>query len=150
MRRALLSCGAPIALALSLCVAINSPANAETLLCVQEVAGGLKFLDGSWRGIQFSNPGGSQYAITSTAQEPNKYVVKELGKSFEMFTCERYKLASGQAISRLYCGGPAWGMVIDLEKLRYVEIYSHGYIEDDQSGKNTPLVGGGKCSVIHP
>ncbi len=125
-------------------------AHAETLLCAQEVAGGLKYLNGAWMGTPFNNNNASQYAITSQPSDPMKYSVKELGKSIEVFSCDRYRLPNGDLMDALYCGGPAWGMVINFSKLRYVEMYSHGYINDDRSGDNTPFVAGGKCSVINP
>ncbi|MGO6875578.1 hypothetical protein ACCS85_27620 [Rhizobium ruizarguesonis] len=148
-RRRFLSCGAPIAFAISLCVAINSPANAETLLCVEDVAGGLKFLDGEWQGVKFK-VGGSQFAITASASNSLTYQVKQIGKDTVQFTCNRLKFESGSLSDQMYCGGLDYGMVINFARLRYVEVYSLGYIEDDRSGQNTPSVTGGKCSTINP
>ncbi|MBY3388502.1 hypothetical protein [Rhizobium laguerreae] len=149
MRRRFLSCRASIAFVLSTCVFFSSRANAETLLCVEDVAGGLKFLDGEWQGVKFK-VGGSQFAITATASDPLNYQVKQIGKDIVQFTCNRFKFESGALSDQMYCGGLGYGMVINFARLRYVEVYSLGYIEDDRSGQNTPSVTGGKCSTINP
>ncbi|NLS03584.1 hypothetical protein HGP14_09460 [Rhizobium sp. P32RR-XVIII] len=124
------------------------PAKAETLLCVEQISGGLKFLDGEWRSTTFrlSNP---QYVVSPKNGEPNTYEVKQLGKSYPDFTCER-KVVDGQPSEQMACGGLGYGMLINFNALRFVEIYTFGYIEDDRSGGNTPFVTGGQCSAISP
>lgn len=138
-----------MALAISLGSAGAVPAHAETLLCVEDVAGGLKFVDGQWQGVKFKT-GATQYAITASASDPLTYQVKQIGKDYAQFTCTRLKFDGGVLSEQISCGGLGYGMIINFAKLRYVEVYSLGYIDDDRSGQNTPSITGGKCSTISP
>ncbi|NKK53839.1 hypothetical protein [Rhizobium leguminosarum] len=136
-------------MAISLGLAGTVPAHAETLLCVEDVAGGLRFVDGQWQGVRFKT-GATQYAITAPASDPLIYQVKQIGKDDVQFTCSRLKFVNGTLSDQISCGGLGWGMIINFAKLRYVEVYSLGYIDDDRSGQNTPSITGGKCSTISP
>ncbi|MBX5148503.1 hypothetical protein [Rhizobium lentis] len=138
-----------IAFAISVSWAGVVTAHAETLLCVEDVAGGLRFIDGQWQGVKFKT-GATQYAITATASDPLTYQVKQIGKDFVQFTCSRFKFDNGTLSDQIICGGLGYGMIINFAKLRYVEVYSLGYIDDDRSGQNTPSITGGKCSTISP
>jgi hypothetical protein len=126
---------------------VTHHACADTLLCVEEVAGGLKFVDGRWKGVPF-NTGMNQLVVTSS--DNRSYEVKRVGENHPTHRCERSRLPDGSLVDQIVCGGLGYGMLINFEKLRYVEIYSLGYIEDDQSGDNTPSVTGGKCTTIAP
>ncbi|MGR8923887.1 hypothetical protein ACU8MB_09070 [Rhizobium leguminosarum] len=138
-----------IAFAISVGLAGAVPAHAETLLCVEDVAGGLRFVDGQWQGVKFKT-GATQYAITAPASDPLTYQVKQIGKDYVQFTCTRLKFDNGMLSDQISCGGLGYGMIINFAKLRYVEVYSLGYIDDDRSGQNTPSITGGKCSTISP
>lgn len=127
---------------------MGGSSKAETLLCVDEAAGGLRFVDGSWQGVRF-NSGKTKYIVTQSPDDPNSYQVKEMGKSTVDHRCVR-NVYSGVRSNQMTCGGLGYGMIVNFEKLRYTEIYTFGYIEDDQSGSNTPFVSAGKCSVISP
>ncbi|MBX4899315.1 hypothetical protein [Rhizobium bangladeshense] len=138
-----------ITFAISVGLAGAVSARAETLLCVEDVAGGLRFVDGQWQGVKFKT-GATQYAITATASDPLTYQVKQIGKDYVQFTCSRFKFDNGTVSDQVSCGGLGYGMIINFAKLRYVEVYSLGYIDDDRSGQNTPSITGGKCSTIRP
>ncbi|MDP9809394.1 hypothetical protein J2W42_002242 [Rhizobium tibeticum] len=125
---------------------ISTVSHAETLLCVEDVAGGIKFVDGAWKGVTFKV--GRQFAVTST--DKKSYEVKEIGQKYAIHSCTRETLTTGELANQMACGGMGYGMLINFEKLRYIELYTWGYIEDDQTGKNTPSVTGGKCSLIMP
>lgn len=138
-----------IAVTISVGLAGAFAAKAETLLCVEDVAGGLKFVDGQWQGVKFKT-GATQYAVTATVSNPLTYQVKKIGNDYVQFTCNRFKFDNGTLSDQMFCGGLGYGMVINFAKLRYVEVYSIGYIDDDRSGLNTPSITGGKCSTISP
>ena len=138
-----------IALGLLWLLVSVTASKSETLVCVQEAAGGLKFVNGQWQGVMFKNSG-YQYMVTSGSTDPLSYEVTEIGKDSTLFQCTRMKFQNGTISEQMFCGGLGYGMVINFAKLRYVEVYSLGYIDDDRSGQNTPSIGGGKCSTIRP
>ncbi|KSV95408.1 hypothetical protein [Sinorhizobium sp. GL28] len=125
-----------------------SIAHAETMICVEEVSGGLKFIDGAWQATKFKVTG-TQYVISPNPDVPNQYAVKEIGKAYSSFRCER-KVFDGELSDQMVCGGMGYGMIVNFKMLRYTQLYTFGYIEDDRSGENTPYVTGGKCSTINP
>jgi hypothetical protein len=117
-----------------------------TLFCVSEAAGGIAPKNGQWIGTSFANPN-NNYLVAPSPSNPQlaDYSVTEVGKSEPFQYC---KFAIPAERTRLICGGLGWGFIIDFVALRYVEVYTLGYIDNDLSGKNTPAVAGGKCSVI--
>lgn len=127
---------------------LSSNASAETMICIEEVSGGLKFIDGSWQGTKFKIPG-TQYVVSSKVDAPSRYTVKEIGKDFVEFDCER-SYYEGNPSDQMVCGGLGYGMIVNFKKLRFTQIYTIGYIDDDRTGGNTPFVTGGKCSTINP
>ena len=136
-----------IALAAALMLPIS--AHAETLLCIDEAAGGVKFFGGEWKGTRFGPPGKSRYIVSPSKNDPLAYEVKEMGQTYVAHRCNR-TLYEGAPSEQMVCGGIGYGMIINFRLLRYTEIYTFGYIEDDRSGSNTPYVSAGKCSVITP
>lgn len=123
----------------------TSTASAETLLCVEQVSGGMKFMEGDWQATKFKT--GLQYVVTERKNDPFSYDIKEMGKADPIFSCTRNSY-SGQLSSRIICGGLGYGMIVDFSALKFMTVYTMGYIEDDRSGNNTPAVTGGKCSTI--
>lgn len=127
---------------------LASNARAETMICIEEVSGGLKFIDGSWQGTRFKIPG-TQYVVASNTDAPSRYTIKEIGKEHADFQCER-GFYEGKPSEQMVCGGLGYGMIVNFKNLRFTQVYTFGYIEDDRSGGNTPFVTGGKCSTINP
>lgn len=123
-----------------------STVHAESYLCLAEAAGGVKFLDGKWKGTSFKTD--EKYLISRRPDNPKQFTVTEVGKSYPQHRCDVRFLQDGSESKELVCGGLGFGMIISLADLRYTEIYSMGYIENDQSGDNTPFVSGGVCSKI--
>lgn len=135
-----------VALALaaaSLDVALAS----ESMICVEEISGGLKIVDGQWQGVKF-RVDGAKYLVSPTAAGSTSYEVKELGENYPLHRCERRKFDDGSLAEQMVCGGLGYGMLVNFEKLRFVQIYTLGFIEDDRTGSNTPSVTGGKCATF--
>jgi hypothetical protein len=122
-----------------------SPAKAESYLCLAEASGGIKYLNGNWTGTRFKTE--EKYLVTRDSSQPNKFKVTEVGKSYPLHKCDVITDTAGKE-TRLICGGLGYGMIISLSDLRYTEVYSLGYIENDKSGDNTPSISGGICSKI--
>lgn len=120
-------------------------AAADTYFCATEAAGGLKYVNGAWRGVGFAT-GGDQFTV-SQVEETTEYVVRTMGSSSTLLRCTR-KSYNGTINSQMTCGGLGLGLIFDFDTLRFTQLHSWGYIEDDQSGENTPYVSGGKCTVI--
>lgn len=139
MKRIAILC-AGLALALP-----NRNAVADTYFCATEAAGGLKYVNGAWRGVGFSADG-DQFTV-SQVEGTNEYTVKMMGASNTLLRCSRQSY-NGTPTSQMTCGGLGLGLIFSFEPLRFTQIHSWGYIEDDQSGDNTPYVSGGKCTVI--
>ncbi len=134
-------------IASALYLILGNNALADTLLCVEEAAGGLKFVEGTWKGVVFKT-GGPQFVVTSS--DKKSYEIKKVGQQYPTHRCERLKLPDGSFASQMTCGGLGYGLILNFDKLRYVEVYTLGYIDEDQSGDNTPSVTGGKCTAINP
>jgi hypothetical protein len=133
-RAALLGCALAV-------VASPSLAEEPSYFCVAEVAGGIAPKDGTWVGTSFKTT--TKYLVSPASDDPaNQYKVTEVGKSIPSHCCRH----SGE--TQLLCGGMGYGMAIDLVKLRYIELYTWGYTENDQTGQNTPSVAGGVCSKL--
>lgn len=47
----------------------------------------------------------------------------------------------------IVCGGLFSGFVLNIETLRFQQVYGYGYV-DDRPINNTPSITAGKCSVL--
>ena len=67
---------------------------------------------------------------------------KRFGDNFTYF-CNRSKAAA-----RVSCGGAALGMIMDTEHLRFMSHYLFGYLDGDNSNKDTPVITIGTCTKM--
>lgn len=139
MRRALLS--------FLVALVCSSAAYANSYLCIGDAAGGLKFLDGAWRGTSFKS--GSKFLVARSPENSKHWTVTEIGDPFPSHRCTMNTGPDGIDSEQLVCGGLGYGMIINFSKLRFTQVYTIGFIEDDRSGENTPFVSGGLCSKIN-
>ncbi|KAB2725416.1 hypothetical protein [Brucella intermedia] len=133
-------------LAYLIVVLSSGSAFSEAFFCTGEASGGMRYTDNGWKGVPF-NVDGDQFVVSNTPENPNVYTVREMGKDYTKFRCNR-SIFSGELSDQMTCGGLGWGMIINLKDLRYTEIYTIGYIENDTTGKNTPSITSGKCTKI--
>ncbi|NTE87238.1 hypothetical protein [Agrobacterium rubi] len=134
-------------LAVTVFLASNSPGFSQSYFCIQEAAGGLKPLNGEWSGTAFKPSG--KYLVARDPENQKEWTVTEIGKTYALHRCPVIMTSENVEADQIICGGLGYGMVINFAVMRYVEVYTFGYINNDKSGNNTPSVSGGMCSKIN-
>ncbi|MDX0499010.1 hypothetical protein GOC68_22475 [Sinorhizobium medicae] len=119
---------------------------ANTLFCAAERSTGFVPENGEWKSADFKTQN-SKLLIAPT-KIPDNYEIKEVGQKTPRHTCVRNKFNDGTYYQQMVCGGLGYGIIVNFETLRFVEVYTIGYIDNDQSGDNTPAITVGKCSEI--
>src|SRR5262249_50270566 len=118
-----------------LALAILSPSSAltaEQLLCIGEQSAGFRWDGKSWVATIFSVEK-DKFLVQET--EPTKglfgklysYEMRRFGSNELPTSCERPKSDTGMS-SRIVCGGLGYGMLVDVELMRFQEVYGLGYI----------------------
>jgi hypothetical protein len=101
---------------------------------------------------------GTEWAQTTFKVDKDKYIVADLdaNRRHDDITIGVTKLGDQRpsyfcrdrdSYSTLYCTGGV-NMRVNLKSLRYMQIYSEGYLEGDDNNNDTPYIQIGRCSKI--
>ena len=144
----------PLAAVMASWLLAAGAANAQSYLCVSEMAAGLQFdsVQKSWRSNVFTAT--SKFVVKrATSDEARvgwKWAVWALGRdSLPNFVCTEEFTGDGF----LYCQG--FGQfTMNRKNLRFISSYMTGFVDDGLSnpsrteGGDTPSVNGGRCSPV--
>lgn len=132
-------------------------ASAESYLCIEDHATGFRFntAQNIWQQSNFNS--NRKYLVKPNADQSlkGKWIVLEIGDHAPLAWSER----DFTSVGALRCEGSLGEFAMNRKNLRFVRTYIFGYWTDaipgeqngtSLEGKDTPLIGIGKCSPIEP
>jgi hypothetical protein len=134
-------------LALGTWVGLSAAEAQEQFLCVGTKATGFEWSGKDWVQRNFKVDDDKwlvqEVKPRELRGESFNYEASKLGENRGGVACQRQK-----GSSRILCGGLAHGILIDVETMRYHEVYGFGYIDGQDRDGNTPAITLGKCTRI--
>jgi hypothetical protein len=132
---------------------VSPAANAESWLCIGDLATGFAFNKETrrWEITKF-NTNDSRYIISSSQSKESPYLVRNFGSdsSFPLAFCKD----GFSADTFLRCRGLVTDFSFNVKTMRYSYSYNVGYINptpgvnDMKEGDDTPLIEIGRCSRL--
>lgn len=152
-------------------VAQNEKDYSGTYLCISDTAGGIRFDDVSKKWVSAKFTSGDRYILTTTSsglvkdevfQQPTMtyHVTWEPhGANYDAFMKGCWTQAdqlkkinpymSFGGNGSITCNLAGGELKINLQKLRYLQSYTFGFVDGIDDGGNTPLVEIGNCTKIN-
>ena len=125
---------------------------ADRYLCLPELSTGFRWSETAkrWNQENFATDI-TKYLVeqSEVVGQEDSFIVKQIGSDYPAHnSCKRRRTGDGSLTPLIVCGSIGYAFMMNVETLRYQEIYTIGFIDGlDRSG-DTPSLTIGRCSSL--